>query len=499
MAAEDGGDRETGAEELDGVLEAAARARGFADQSPATRADQLVAVADALEESAGRLVPVALRETGLPEVRLNGELTRTVVQLRLFSEVVRAGDYLHATIDLADPDFAIGARPDLRRYRTPVGVVLNFAASNFPFAFSVAGGDSAAALAAGCPVILKAHPGHPELSDATTEIVRTALTATGAPDGVFQVIHGVEAGTRALRDERVDAATFTGSQSAGRRLADIAAARPRPIPFYGELGSINPVFVTRAALSTCAEEIVSGFVGSFTLGTGQFCTKPGVLFLPRNHGLEDDLVAHASKVDPARLLYPGILSGYRARKEAIQAITGVTTLLDGREDEQNLTASPTLVTTSLETARTHGDTLLEEAFGPLSLVVEYDAESDLESAAQLFPGSLTASIHAGEPDYGWLPQLTAVLRERAGRILFDGWPTGVAVTPAQQHGGPYPATTAPLHTSVGSAAIDRFLRPVSFQNTPEQLLPEPVRTDNPWNIPQQINQAGQSTRWGRGQ
>jgi NADP-dependent aldehyde dehydrogenase len=286
-------------ESLENVLTAAAAAKPIlAAQSPQQRYDQLTAVADALDGAADELVPVAMCESHLPEARLRGELRRTTMQLRLFAEEARAARFIDARIDSPDPDFGSGPRPDIRRMRRPIGVVLNFAASNFPFAFSVAGGDTASALAAGCPVIVKAHEGHPELSARTAVIVAAALTGAGAPAGAFDIVFGRTVGVEALTDDRVDAATFTGSVRGGLALADIAARRPRPIPFYGELGSINPVVVTKAAIAARGADIAKGFVDSFTLGNGQFCTKPGLLFLPEGHGL-DDVLASAVADKPA--------------------------------------------------------------------------------------------------------------------------------------------------------------------------------------------------------
>ena len=475
----------------DSIAATAAAAAEFGSTSPRERAAALLAIADALAAAEDELVPPAMAETALSEGRLRGEIKRTVVQLRLFAEVCAAGEFLDVRIDDADPGFVLGARPDLRRYLIPVGPVLNFAAGNFPFAFSVAGGDTAAALAAGCPVVVKAHPGHPELADRTAEVMRAALVSVGLPADVLGLIHGQQAGIDALRDERIAAASFTGSFRAGQMLAAIAAGRPKPIPFYGEMGSVNPVVVTPDALAARADLIAEGFIGSVTGSAGQLCTKPGFLFVPGELSL-----AGAAAVGPQRLLNAGIADGYARRRAEILATPGVRVLVEGAVTAGG--ASPTLVETDLDTLAEHRGTLLDEAFGPLSVVVRYRPDQPLAGPiAALFAGSLTASVHTGaDEDSDWLRELVAVLRELAGRVVFNGWPTGVAVTPAMQHGGPFPANTTPATTSVGTAAIGRFLRPVTYQDCPPALLPEPLRDNNPWGVPQRRSPAGESTSWG---
>lgn len=485
---------------------AAAAAPLWAATPPKSRAAALVAVADALEASADDLVATAMVETGLAEVRLRGELKRTAVQLRLFANVVVDGSYLDVRIDDADPHFALGVRPDVRRYHIPVGPVLNFAASNFPFAFSVAGGDTASALAAGCPVVLKAHSGHPKLSEQTAVVVTAALFDAGAPDGTFQLVAGQQAGVAMLKDRRIAAGSFTGSIHAGRLLADIAAARSTPIPFYGELGSVNPTFVTSAALADNADGIADGYVTSVAGSAGQLCTKPGFLFVPSENSVSAhpmaERIAHlVSVVDEHRLLNPGIAAGYRARRDAILGTPGVTVVAEGSlridEDGQGWT-TPTIVSVPVATLQEHRGTLLDEAFGPLSILVEYETDADLAAVADdLFQGNLTGTVHAAAGEQTpTLRSLVQWIAQHAGRVLFGGWPTGVAVTPAMQHGGPWPATTNDSGTSVGTAAISRFLRPVAYQGAPQDLLPEPLRDDNPWNVPQHRSPAGQSQDWG---
>jgi NADP-dependent aldehyde dehydrogenase len=461
----------------------------------------LVAAADALEASGPALVEVAAGETGLSTPRLSGELRRTAVQLRLFADVVADGAYLDVRIDEADPAFVLGVRPDVRRYLIPVGPVLNFAAGNFPFAFSVAGGDTASALAAGCPVIVKAHPGHPLLSSRTADVLATALAGSGAPEGTFQLIAGEQAGVDMLRDPRISAASFTGSVRGGQFLAAIAADRAKPIPFYGELGSVNPAFVTPAAAVRNASSIAKGYVASVAGSAGQLCTKPGFLFVPAGGPIQAQVADLASAVGEQRLLGPRITAGFAARRDAILATPGVNVVSEGslRTDPDGQGwATPTLVRVSATTLREQRASLLDEAFGPLSIIVEYDENADLTAIADdIFEGNLTGTVHAADGEESpTLRSLVPWIAQHAGRVLFGGWPTGVAVTPAMQHGGPWPATTNDSNTSVGTAAITRFLRPVAYQNVPQSLLPEPLRDDNPWGVPQQRNPAGQSQTWG---
>lgn len=480
---------------------AAAASAPWAATVPKRRAAALVAVADALSAAGAELVAIGMAETGLSEARLGGELKRTAVQLRLFADVVVDGAYLDVRIDDADSDFALGVRPDLRRYRVPVGPVLNFAASNFPFAFSVAGGDTAAALAAGCPVVVKAHSGHPRLSIRTAEVVRAALDAAGAPEGTFQIITGQQAGVALLNHPLIAAGSFTGSIRVGRMLADIAAARPTPIPFFGELGSVNPVFVTKRAAAEGATTIADGFVGSVAGSAGQLCTKPGFLFLPQGHGLEQRMAETAGAVAEHRLLNPSITASYRDRRADILATPGVSVIAEGSlriDEDGHGWATPTVVRVSADDVLAERERLADEAFGPLSVVVEYGDGADLAAVAdELFEGNLTGTVHVspGE-DSSQLRKLVDWLTRHTGRVLFGGWPTGVSVTSAMTHGGPWPATTNDSSTSVGTAAIGRFTRPVTYQDAPEALLPEPLRDDNPWNVPQLRTPAGESHAWG---
>lgn len=466
--------------ELDAALDAAVDAADrWGALSPSERADQLRAVAGGLDDASDELVALAEEESHLAEARLRGELVRTTSQLRLFAEVLEDGAYLGVVIDHPDPQWSSGPRPDLRRTLVPIGPTVVFGASNFPFAFSVAGGDTASALAAGCPVVHKAHPGHLRLAARTGRVVRDALGS-----GVFALIVGDEAGRAAVTDERMQAAAFTGSLAGGRALFDLAVGRPRPIPFYGELGSLNPVFVTAAAAAARKEEILAGYVASFTLGAGQFCTKPGLLFVPAGTFEDADLVAAVAATPAAPLLNERIRSGFTGGLERLVSSSAVRTVATGSNSEAGV--APSVFATTVPQLLAHRDELLHECFGPASLVVTYDDEAELLAAAEALEGQLTAGVHGEEGD-PVAPRLLETARRRAGRILWNGWPTGVSVTWAMHHGGPYPATTSPLHTSVGPAAIERFLRPVTYESVPDGLLPLALQEANPLRLPRRVD------------
>jgi len=467
------------------VAMALAAAPSWRALEPAQRAGMLRALADALDDAGDELVSLAIAETHLGETRLRGELVRTTFQLRFLAGVIEEGDYLQACIDPPDGTWPPGPRPDLRRSLRPLGPVAVFAASNFPFAFSVAGGDSASALAAGCPVVLKAHPGHLHLSARCGEIVCRALQEAGAPEGTFSVVEGDEAGRRLVTHPGTSAVAFTGSARVGRMLFDLAVSRPKPIPFYGELGSVNPVFVTRRAAATRLDEILSGYVASFSLGAGQFCTQPGVLLLPAGALEPDRLGGLVAAQPPARLLNDRIDAAFEQRLEALRARPGVEVIAEGSRQSDG-TWTPTLLRTTAEALVADAEHLLAECFGPVSLVTEYDEEARLVDVAEMLEGQLTATVH-GEPDDDVVAGLLDTLAEKAGRIIWNGWPTSVSVTWAMQHGGPYPATTSLLHTSVGAAAIGRFLRPVAYQGVPDQLLPAALREDNPLRLPRRVD------------
>ncbi|GAA1593848.1 MULTISPECIES: aldehyde dehydrogenase (NADP(+)) [Kribbella] len=468
----------TPAELEQALAAAAAAAPAFGAAEPAVRAGWIRAVADALDAASGELVPIAIRESSLPEARLTGEVARSTGQLRMFADALQEGSLLEVTIDTKDPQAKPVPRPDLRRVLVPLGPVLVFAASNFPFAFSVCGGDTASALAAGCPVIVKAHPGHPELSVRTAEVMIDALKQAGAPDGTFGLISGFDVGVTALKDPRITAAGFTGSVPAGKALHEIAVSRPEPIPFYGELGSLNPVFVTQAAIDARGKDIASGYVGSFTLGVGQFCTKPGLLFLPSGHGLQDQLVEATGSVAEAPMLNDRIKDGFTSGLDRLEKVDGIHVWSAG---------AATLLQTTVPELLARRDEILEECFGPVSIVVEYASPDELHAAIEAFDGNLTATLHAEDSDADLARDLLPKLTARAGRVLWNGWPTGVAVSWAQHHGGPFPSTVGSIHTSVGVTAARRFQRPVAYQDAPDAVLPDVLKDSNPAGITRRVN------------
>jgi NADP-dependent aldehyde dehydrogenase len=438
------------------------------------RAGLLRALADGLEADRTTIVALADRETGLGETRLNGELTRTCYQLRLFADAVTEGGYLEVIIDHAG-DTPMGPRPDLRRMLVPIGPVAVFGASNFPLAFSVPGGDTAAALAAGCPVVAKAHPSHPATAQRCYEVMRDAARAHGAPDGTIGLVHGQGAGTALVRHPAIRAVAFTGSLAGGRALADLAAARPEPIPFYGELSSLNPVVITPGAAARRAAEIGKGLAGSATMGAGQFCTKPGLVFVPA--GTDGDRLRNEVATEVADLgglvaLNGGISEHYTEGIERLAGHDGLTALAEGTAaDGDGFHVRPMVFGTDTS----HVDeSVARECFGPVTIMVSYEDESDLLTALRTLPASLTAAVHMADDDD--VTAVLDVLRPKAGRLLFGGFPTGVAVAWAQHHGGPWPATNT-LHTSVGITSIRRFLRPVAWQDAPARLLPAELRDE----------------------
>jgi NADP-dependent aldehyde dehydrogenase len=460
------------------------------------RAAFLRAAADRLEAHGAELIAIADTETALGTGRLTGELARTTYQLRAFAAVVDEGAFLDVVIDHADPAAAPAPRPDLRRWKVPVGVVAVFAASNFPFAFSVPGGDTASALAAGCAVVVKAHPDHPGTSELAAKALREGAEAVGLPADVVRLVHGRQAGVDLVQHPLLSAAGFTGSIAGGRALYDLAGARPKPIPFHGELGSLNPVVVTEAAAAERAEEIGAGLAGSFTLGMGQFCTKPGLVLVPAGDAgdrLEKALTAGAGDAASGALLdarmRDGFLTGFAARA----GLPGVTTPVVAGEDGYAVRPGYVSVPAALLAGGAGGsdgsedayEVLLEECFGPVTVVVRYSDAAEVEAVLSRTPGNLTATLHA-EPGEPGAADLLARLTPLAGRVLFGGWPTGVAVAPAMQHGGPYPATTS-TSTSVGGTAIERWLRPVAYQSVPQALLPVELRDGDEGGVPRRVD------------
>jgi NADP-dependent aldehyde dehydrogenase len=467
------------------VARAATAFPAWGDWPARHRAEALERIAAAVENAADDLVTLADLETALGAARLHGELARTTGQLRLFAEVLRDGNYVDAVITTAEASLG---RPDMRRMLRPVGPCAVFSASNFPFAFSVLGGDTASALAAGCPVVVKAHEAHPRTSVRTYSIARAALEDAGAPDGVLGIVFGVEAGRRLVTHPVIKAVGFTGSQHGGRALFDLAAARPDPIPFYGEFGSVNPVFVLPHAAQSRAAEIAAGYAGSLTLGGGQFCTNPGLLFVPANSGLIPAITDAAAARPPSPMLSRSIHEAYVRGTGALGQIDGVRLLARGTADRDGgWWAVPQVHVTDLDTFAQHGDGLAQECFGPSGLVVTYHDGDALLRVAESLDGNLTASVHADAGDMELAARLEAPLRQRAGRLIFNGWPTGVAVAWATHHGGPWPSTSAAGYTSVGATAIARWLVPVAYQNWPDELLPEALRDANPLGLARRVD------------
>ena len=473
-------------EEVDRLCRAAAAAApALEDLGREGRAALLRALADALEARRPDVVRVADRETALGEPRLQGELTRSCFQLRLFADVLTEGSYLEAAVDHAG-ESPMGPRPDLRRMLLPIGPVAVFGASNFPLAFSVPGGDTSSALAAGSPVVVKAHASHPATSQLCFEILSEAGLAAGAPDGFLQIVHGLEAGAALVAHPLVRAVGFTGSLTGGHALVDIISRRPDPIPFYGELSSLNPVVVTPSAAAERADEIGRGVAGSFTLGAGQFCTKPGLVYVPT--GADGDRLVAAvtdavSAVGPQWLLNERIAQSYEEGTSRLRELPGVEVLATGGQTRgEGFEAVPLLLTvpgTGL------APELTEEVFGPVAVLARYDGESDLLASLEQLPSSLTATLHTG-PEEGELPAtVTTALKAKTGRFVYNAYPTGVAVSWAQHHGGPWPSTNS-THTSVGTTAIRRFLRPMAWQAAPQDLLPPELR-DEGTSVPRRID------------
>jgi acyl-CoA reductase-like NAD-dependent aldehyde dehydrogenase len=462
----------------------------LADLVPEKKAQLLEQIAANLRSLGDALIEVAAAETGLPAARLAGERERTSVQLEAFGRILRSGRHFDAIIDTANPDARPVPTPDLRRLQVPIGPVAVFGASNFPLAFSVAGGDTASALAAGCPVVFKAHPSHPETSEVTAYAVLAALAELGLPGGCFSLLQGAShaSGLRLVQHSAIAAVGFTGSEAGGRALFNAAAARPVPIPVYAEMGSLNPVVLTERALDARAPEIAGGLSESILQGSGQFCTKPGLVFVPASAGgdrlLSDMLSRFAARTEPNYLLSKQIQQNFeeRARRAAIPGVTQwqAPSAADG-------ISVPTTASQLTASELQQHPELLEEHFGPACVFVRYDGAADLRAALELLPGSLTATLHSerDEPVNGWL---IAQLSSRAGRVIWNQYPTGVAVIGSMHHGGPYPASTNAAHTSVGWTAIRRFQRPVSYQNTPNEFLPPALRDENPLGISRLVNE-----------
>lgn len=481
--------RTASAAQIDAALVAAkVAAQVLAQSAPASRADLLEAMAQAILDLGDGLIERAMAETGLPRPRLEGERMRTVNQLRLFARTLREGDFAGVRIDRADPSRAAGPKPDLRLAQRALGPVAVFGASNFPLAFSVAGGDTASALAAGCPVIVKGHPAHPGTGELVAAALSGAVAATGFPAGTFSFLHdgGVSVGQALVADVRIKAVGFTGSRRAGEALARIAAARAEPIPVYAEMSATNPVVLLPARLEEAADSIAAAFVGSLTLGAGQFCTNPGLLLAIEGAACDRFVAAAAEAIKawaPAAMLTPGICDAFAASATAMAAARGVNCIAEG--ETQALRPTARLLTTD-STTYLANPSLHAEMFGPAALLVRCKDAADLAKVLDAVEGQLTVALHFSLADHDLVRSLLPLAMDKAGRVLANGFGTGVEVSPAMVHGGPYPATTDSRTTSVGTLAIERFQRPVCLQDFPEDLLPEAVADANVWNLQRTI-------------
>ena len=449
------------------------RVAGFLDQC----AEEILRLGD-------ELLSRASLETALPEERLAGERARTVNHLKMFAEIVRDGSWLEATIDRPIPDRKPAPKPDLRRMLVPLGPVVVFGASNFPLAYSVAGGDTASAFAAGCPVIVKAHSAHPGTSEMVARAIHAAAEAAEMPRGVFSMLHGAnEISLHLVKHPSAKAVGFTGSLQGGRALFEAAAARPEPIPVYAEMGSTNPVFILPGALKKNGAAIAENFVQSFTLGVGQFCTSPGIAVGARGddwHAFVERVSELTKVVAPGVMLHSGILEKFKSGAEQFQKTSGVSVVAQSSVRDR-ARAGAILFATDAKTFREQ-QLLAGEVFGPSTLLINCDSLEELEQIARGLHGQLTASIHGTYEDLARCQKLIAILQQKAGRLIFNGFPTGVEVCASMQHGGPYPATTDSRTTSVGYYAIKRFVRPVCFQNFPDAALPPELQNKNSRNI-----------------
>lgn len=455
------------------VANAEAAFETYAALLPSTIASFLEKIADEIGFLGDTLIECASTETALTADRLTGERTRTVNQLRLFADVVKQGTWKDIRIDPALPDRKPLRRPDLRRTLIPLGPVAVWAASNFPLAFSVAGGDTASAFAAGCPVILKAHPGHPKTSAMVAGAIQKAVGDLGLPEGVFALIEGSspEVSLALVRHPGVKAGTFTGSLRAGRALFDAAAQRPEPIPFFAEMGSVNPLFVLEGALRERGAGIAEGLAQSVNLGVGQFCTNPGLTIGVASDAFDrfaENLRARFEQAKAGKMLTDAIANSYSKATAHIESLPGIR----GTKGEGS--PAPALFETDAATFLAQPE-LRHEVFGPSTILVRCASQEEMENVARAVEGSLTATLHGTDEDFRAQATLRTILLRKAGRIVFNGFPTGVEVCAAMQHGGPYPSTTDPRFTSVGAAAIARFARPVCFQDVPAEFLPAELK------------------------
>ena len=477
---------------------AAAAFDAYRDTTPEVRARFLDTIAAQIEAIGDVLIERAMTETGLPRPRLTGERARTCNQLRLFATLLLRGDVQGARIDPALPARAPLPRPDLRMRRIGLGPVAVFGASNFPLAFSVAGGDTAAALAAGCPIVVKAHPAHPGTSELVGRAIRRAVAECGLHEGIFSMLTGTgnEIGAALVANPLIQAAGFTGSRAGGLALLRIAQARPQPIPVYGELSAINPVFLLPGALAERADTLGKQFATSLTLGAGQFCTNPGMLLAVDSDGLDAFIEAaqHAlAATQPQTMLTGGIHRAYEQGVERFAKHTQVTTLARGAVDASRPNAGSAAFFSTSASAFLDDPALHDEVFGATALLVRCRDQHELLQVAEALDGQLTATLQYADADLPLARRMLPVLERKAGRILANGWPTGVEVADAMVHGGPWPATTDTRTTSVGTAAIERFQRPVCYQDLPDALLPAELQRANPLGLRRLVDGVWQTT------
>lgn len=455
------------------------------------RALLLDTIAGEIENLGDQLITRCMQETALPEGRLTGERGRTVNQLRLFASVVKEGSWVDARIDTAIPDRQPAPKPDVRQMLFPLGPAGVFGASNFPLAFSVAGGDTASALAAGCPVVVKAHPLHPGTSELVGRAILAAIKKLKLPEGIFSLIQGrtSDTGMAIVTHPKIRAIGFTGSFKGGKAIFDAANKREVPIPVYAEMGSINPVFILPGAMKTRKYEIAAGLVNSFTMGVGQFCTSPGVVFMVDGNHTKDfheTLIIKTREFSSGTMLSSSIKSNFSGGVSKLMGSEGVDLLAssDGIQDGNNVQAKIFSTSVSVFVEAKH---LAEEVFGPSTMAVTGKNKEELMMAAENLEGHLTVTIHGTEDDLKDYAELVNILKRKAGRLIFNGFPTGVEVCHSMMHGGPFPATTDPRSTSVGTLAIKRFARPVCFQDFPDSVLPDELKNKNPRGIWRMIN------------
>ncbi|WP_426671067.1 aldehyde dehydrogenase (NADP(+)) [Mucilaginibacter sp. McL0603] len=452
-----------------------------------TKAAFLRSIAEGITNIGDELVERAMAETGLPQARLQGERGRTTGQLNMFADLVEEGSWVEAVIDNALPDRQPAARPDIRKMLIPVGPVVVFGASNFPLAFSVAGGDTASALAAGCPVIVKVHPAHPGTSALVAEAIKKAAQKHELPEGVFSILYdnGYTIGEALVKHPKTKIVTFTGSFKGGTALLKMAQQRDQPIPVFAEMGSVNPVILLPDALESRYNQIAEQYASSITLGAGQFCTNPGLLIAMKSSGLEKFKKALGdalAKINSSTMLTPGICKNYSALSAEMLAEQGVSIIGKGNLNNDKANQAQPIVATVSASSFLVNPKLKEEVFGPYSLLVEADFEVQLQQVLDDLQGQLTASIVADDTDLVKYKSLIQGITSIAGRVMLNNVPTGVEVLQAMQHGGPFPATSDSRFTSVGTGAIKRFVRPVSWQNWSNDLLPDELKNGNPLKI-----------------